>query len=442
MSQPTTSRKRSASAMSMSDGNEYRYQSQLPSDSINPLSHTPSILRQLNLAGLAETDELPSTTQHRFPHRHWQDPDAPPARLGRSAASKALETSEVEEEEEERNDDDDDNLEDEEGKRRRRKKKDGGGIPKAKYASEKSPFRPLVRAIYNFLDTGDISNAKRAFGILARSTVHGKPVDVRRNNYWALGAEILMREGGSARATAADDEAYPFANAPVVREYFRDLIQRFPYNFKHRRAVCAVDFWPALLSYEVFQVHAQHAASLRRMNREAEDWEDESWQEPSSLLGGGGNDSMMDGTGYHARPGQVYGRDMRLRQARDQIRLKTLDLLREVAGRMNDLLEDRPFSHSAELWRVRGMVSLYIGDLLIPAYTHDDDDEGAQQMAEARVRREAERNNARSSFQKMVEHGGKLDALIQRLMAPVEEDEGPVLPVFSSLAFREYRTAS
>ncbi|KAK1641214.1 hypothetical protein BDP81DRAFT_390495 [Colletotrichum phormii] len=440
MSQPATSRKRSASAMSMSDGNEYRYQFQLPSDSINPLSHTPSILRQLHLAGLAETDELPSRTQHKFPHRHWQDPDAPPARLGRSASSKALETSEVEEE-----DDDNDNLEDDEGKKRRRKKKDGGGTPKAKYASEKSPFRPLVRAIYNFLDTGDIPNAKRAFGILARSTVHGKPVDVRRNNYWALGAEILMREGGSARATATDDEAYPFANAPVVRDYFRDLIQRFPYNFKHRHAVCAVDFWPALLSYEVFQVHAQHAASLRRMNREAEDWEDESWQEPSSLLGGGGGDSMMDGSDFHARSEQVNGRDTRLRQARDQIRLKTLDMLREVAGRMNDLLEDRPFSHSAELWRVRGMVSLYIGDLLIPAYTHDDDDdddEGVQQMAEARVRREAERNNARSSFQKMAEHGGKLDALIQRLMAPVEEDEGPVLPVFSSLAFREYRTAS
>ncbi|EXF74362.1 hypothetical protein CFIO01_10406 [Colletotrichum fioriniae PJ7] len=434
MSQPATSRKRSASAMSMSDGNDYRYQSQLPSDSINPLSHTPSILRQLHLAGLAETDELPSRTQPRFPHRHWQDPDAP-AQMGPSASSaslsKALETSEVEEE-----DDDGDEDLDEDDKKRRRKKKDG--TTKPKYAAEKSPFRPLVRAIYGFLDAGDVTNAKRAFGILARSTAHGKPVDVRRNNYWALGAEILMREGGSARATAADDEAYPFANAPRVREYFRDLIQRFPYNYKHRHAVCAVDFWPALLSYEVFQVHAQQAASLRRMNSEAEDWEDESWQEPSSLLdGGAGGDSMMEGSGF--RPEQVNGRETRLRQARDQIRLKTLDMLREVAGRMNDLLEDRPFSHSAELWRLRGMVSLYIGDLLIPAFTHD---EKGGQMAEARVRREAERNNARSSFQKMVEHGGKLDALIQKLMAPVEEDEGPVLPVFSSLPFREYRTAS
>ncbi|KAK1729068.1 hypothetical protein CaCOL14_007874 [Colletotrichum acutatum] len=434
MSQPATGRKRSASAMSMSDSNEYRYQSQLPSDSINPLSHTPSILRQLHLAGLAETDELPSRTQHRFPHRNWQDRDAP-ARPGPSASSaslsKALETSEVEEEDEE------DLDEEEDDKKRHRKKKDG--TPKPKYASEKSPLRPLVRAIYGFLDAGDIANAKRAFGILARSTAHGRPVDVRRNNYWALGAEILMREGGSARATATDDEAYPFANAPRVREYFRDLIQRFPYNYKHRHAVCAVDFWPALLSYEVFQVHAQHAASLRRVNREAEDWEDESWQEPSSLLdgGGGGGDSMMEGSGFRSE--QVNGRDTRLRQARDQIRLKTLDMLREMAGRMNDLLEDRPFSHSAELWRVRGMVSLYIGDLLIPAYTHD---EGGGQMAEARARREVERNNARSSFHKMAEHGGKLDALIQKLMAPVEEDEGPVLPVFSSLPFREYRTAS
>ncbi|OHE90995.1 hypothetical protein CORC01_13707 [Colletotrichum orchidophilum] len=437
MSQPVTNRKRSASAMSMADSQEYQYHSQLPSSSINPLSHTPSVLRQLHLAGLAETDQLPSRTQHRFPHRAWQDPDAP-ARLGTSGAAasltKALEPSEVEDEDNDENLDDDDDA----GKQRRKKK---DGSLKAKYASEKSPFRPLVRAIYGFLDKGDVVNAKRAFGVLARSHVHGKPVDIRRNNYWALGAEILMRENGSAHATATDDEAYPVANVPRVREYFQDLIQRYPYNFKHRHAVSAVDFWPALLSYEIFQVHTQHAALLRRMHREAEDWEDESWQEPSSLGGGGGGggDSTMDGSDFRSEAPvwQVNGRDTRLRQARDQIRLKTLDMLREVASRMNDLLEDRPFSHSHELWRVRGMVSLYIGDLLIPAYSHDEG-----QMVEARLRREAERNNARSSFQKMAEHGGQLDVLIQRLMAPVEEDDGPVLPVFSSLPIREYRTAS
>ncbi|KAK2044063.1 hypothetical protein LZ31DRAFT_576085 [Colletotrichum somersetense] len=431
MSQPASSRKRSASAMSISDIQDAPYGSQLPSDSINPLSHTPSVLRQLRLAGLTETDQPPSRTQPRFPHRAWQDPDAP-SRRGSVTAAKALASSEVEEDSVQEGEDVSDDYD---GRRRRRKK---DGKTKAKYASEKSPFRPLVRAIYGFLDNGDTSNAKRAFGILVRSHVNGKPVDIRRNNYWALGAEILMREGGGPLTSVANDgpekdETYPASNAPWVREYFQDLIQRYPYNFKYRAAVSAVDFWPALLNYEVFQVHKQHGSYLRRLEREAEDWEDDSWQEPS-LLGGGG--MMMDDADFGTPVWQPDARDQRLRQARDQIRLRTLDALREIAGRMDDLLEDRPFSHSHELLRLRGMVSLYIGDLLIPAYK---DTEG--EVTEAKIRRDAERNNARSSFQKMVEHGGRPDVFIQDILASAEHDEGPILPGFSSLPIREYRTA-
>ncbi|GKT59053.1 hypothetical protein ColTof4_12655 [Colletotrichum tofieldiae] len=436
MSQPASSRKRSASAMSVSDSQDTRHGSQLPSDSINPLSHTPSILRQLRLAGLTETDQPPSLTQPRFPHRAWQDPNAP-SRRGPITAAKALESSDVDED---NNQDEGEDSDDDDGKPRRRKR---DGETKAKYASEKSPFRPLVRAIYGFLDKGDVAHAKRAFGILVRSHVHGKPVDIRRNNYWALGAEILMREGGGPLANAANDEpgggeTYPASNVPRVREYFQDLIQRYPYNFKYRGAVSAVDFWPALLSYEVFQVHTQHASYLRRLERESEDWEDDSWQEPSSLGGGGGGGDgmMMEDADFKAPIWQPDARDRRLRQARDQIRLRTLDALREVAGRMDDLLEGRPFSHSRELLRLRGMVSLYIGDLLIPAHT-----DAESQMAEARIRRDAERNNARSSFQRMVEHGGRPDVFIQDMLAPAEHDEGPILPVFSSLPIREYRTA-
>ncbi|EFQ27572.1 hypothetical protein CGRA01v4_03067 [Colletotrichum graminicola] len=431
MSQPASSRKRSASAMSMSDSQDARYGSQFLNDSINPLSHTPSVLRQLRLAGLTETDQPPSRTQPRFPHRAWQDPDAPSGR-GSVAAAKALVSSDVEQTNDQETEESSDDYE---GRRRRRKR---DGETKAKYASEKSMFRPLVRAIYGFLDKGDTSSAKRAFGILVRSHVHGKPVDIRRNNYWALGAEILMREGGGTFASAANDrpgmdETYPASNVPRVREYFQDLIQRYPYNFKYRAAVSAVDFWPALLSYEVFQIHRQHESYLQQLEREAEDWEDDSLQE-ASLFGGG--DMMTDDADFRMSTWQPDARDRRLRQARDQIRLRSLDALREIAGRMDDLLEDRPFSHSHELLRLRGMVSLYIGDLLIPAYKDTDG-----QITEARIRRDAERNNARSSFQKMVEHGGRPDVFIQNMLASAEHDEGPILPVFSSLPIREYRTA-
>ncbi|KAL0944208.1 uncharacterized protein CTRU02_202095 [Colletotrichum truncatum] len=427
MSQSQHSRKRSASAMSLSDNSDADL-FHLPRDSINPLSHTASVLHQLRLAGLSETDQPPSREQPKFPHRAWQNPDVP-TRHGVTVAASAKPLESDSDEQEQRD------L-DEERKPRSRKK---DGEKKARYASEKQQFRPLVRAIYGFLDKGDVANAKRAFGILVRSHVYGKPVDIRRNNYWALGAEILMREG-DGRESRADEsqevEAYPAENILRVREYFQDLIQRYPYNFKYRNAVSAVDFWPALLSYEVYQVHTQQTASLRRLEREVEDWEDDSWQEPHP---GSGIDEMMDDTDMKAEipVWQADARDRRLRQARDLIRVRTLDGLRQVASRMDDLLEDRPYSTKPELLRLRGMVSLYMGDLLIPACAQTEG-----QMAEAKVRREAERNNALSSFQRMIEYGGRPDAFVQGILAPTEEDTGPLLPIFSSLPIREYRTAS
>ncbi|KAF9881380.1 hypothetical protein CkaCkLH20_01530 [Colletotrichum karsti] len=419
-------RKRSASAMSMSDSQD-SHKPHLPKDSINPLSHTPSVLTQLRLAGLADADQPPSFEQSKFPHRAWRDANAS-TRRGPATAVKPLESD---------SDEQDDQQDDGSGLRRRSRKKDGE--KKTKYASEKSHFRPLVRAIYGFLDNGDVPNAKRAFGILTRSHVYGKPVDLRRNNYWALGAEILMREGGgvAAHSQEAEAEAYPAENIPRVREYFQDLIQRYPYNFKWRKAISAVDFWPALLSYEVYQLHVRQTASLRRLEHEAEDWEDDSFQENSVGSGHDGltmddSELVAEGPAWHS-----HARDRRLRQAKDQIRLRALDGLREVAGRMDDLLEDRPYSTNPELLRLRGMVSLYIGDLLIPAYTEKEG-----QVEEATARRGAENNNARNSFQRMMEHGGRPDTLIQQILAPAGEGHLPILPLFSSLPIREYGTAS
>ncbi|KAF6821608.1 hypothetical protein CSOJ01_00111 [Colletotrichum sojae] len=422
MDQTRTSRKRSASAMSMSDSHGPNVM-HLPGVSINPLSHTPSVLHQLRIAGLDETDQPPSKTQHKFPHQSWQDPAATIRRRGVAALTKPLDSDSDEELEE--------NLDGD--SRRRSRKKDGEKKPK--YASERAPFRPLVRSIYEFLDNGDTSKAKRAFAILLRSHVHGKQVDIRRNNYWALGAEILMREGGGGSgADGRERGAYPAENIPRVREYFQDLIQRYPYNFKFRRAVSAIDFWPAQLSYEVFQIHNQQASSLRRLEHEAEDWEDEPWQESS--LGGGNDSLLMDDNQLMADAPvwQTDSRDRRLRQGRDLVRQRTLGTLRELATRMDELLEDRPFSTNRELLRLRGMVSLYIGDLLIPAHAETNG-----QMVEARVRREKERNNARSSFRKMMEHGGRPDTFVQELLASSEDDNEPVLPVFSSLPIREYQ---
>ncbi|TDZ27612.1 hypothetical protein CTRI78_v012228 [Colletotrichum trifolii] len=411
--------------MLSSDG-QVTYPRHMPRDSINPLSHTPSTLRQLSLAGLSEQDQPPSESQPRFPHSPWVVPSALSISRGAAVASdlaKALESES----------DDEHDLDDQSQHQRRKK---DTSERRERYASERAPLRSLVRAIYVFLDKGDVQSANRAFGILVRSHVHGKPVDIRRNNYWALGAEILMSEGGTSIGGDHHNqvsEPYPARNAAKVREYFQDLIQRFPYNFKYRNAVSAFDFWPTLLSYEIYQIHQSHAACLRRLELDAEDWEDEIWQDDSLHSV---DETMADA--IHPRAGvplwQTGSRGRRLCHERDQIRLQTLDSLRHIANRMDDLLEDRPYSTNPELLRLRGMVSLYMGDLLIPA---ESCNEG--HVVDTNSRRAIERHNARSRFQRMLEHGGRPDAFIHEILASSEDDDGPSLPIFSSLAIRGYR---
>ncbi len=229
--------------------------SQLPPDAINPRSHPPNALKQLAVGGLSPADPLPSSTTPGFPHR--PAPDAVATSHGDNHHSTATAT----------------------GTHSLRAQERNIGV--------------LVALVERCLSEGDVPRAKRAFALLLRADVDGRPVDLRHNQYWALGAEILMRDGEGARPrqggvdeghhlkqkedegedeTAADLAPVRWgsaANALRVRAYYEGLIKQFPYSRQWPRSVSALTFWPVMVGVDMYNVYIEERLAMQRIETEA-----------------------------------------------------------------------------------------------------------------------------------------------------------------------------
>lgn len=293
--------------------------------------------------------------------------------------------------------------------------------------AQPSQLALLTATLHRALNAGDLARAKRAFALVRRSDVRGKPVDLRRDGLWRLGVEVLMREGEMS-ATGHDKVQRRWgarANLPAVRAYLEALGRLYPYNRLHPRAVCEVDFYAVLFGCELYDGWVEHRHAVGRV-------EDGGWEED-----GNGDDDDDDDAHMSAR-------DRRLRTAKADLARRALGAMRDVAARMDALLAaGPPYNRRADMWRLRGMVALYVGDLGAEEAAAEDEVEGLRG-------RDEERELAGWCFRKMRENGARVDAFTVRWLddgsgeSGAEEDgDGDVgfswssgLPVNSSLPAR------
>ncbi|KAI3400699.1 hypothetical protein diail_2411 [Diaporthe ilicicola] len=428
-----SSRKRRRSSSVFSSGSRSSQPSQhLPKDIINPLSHSEGTIKQLRTAGLTADDLLPSNYIPDFPHRPIR-----PSHDQQQQQSDEGDDSDGGHD----NDDDQDSASD--GNR-------ADSADKARRRQRMRDAQPkqlgfLTGVVLRALQEGDIPRAKRAFGLLRRSKVRGRPVDLRKNALWSLGAEILMRDGevrsrsimperqedaaglsqagageqvegaagggggecvgaGDGKAAAVVRRWGSAANMPQLRAYLESLMRQYPYNRLHPDSVSDLDFHPVLFSCDFYNTWAEHRLALERLAEESEAWSDDVPDIDMPDYNGGDDD---DGGGREAE--SLNGRERRLRQAKADLGLQAMSAMRDVASRMDALMENTPYSRSVELLRLRGMVALYIGDLSVPPppRTADEEEEGSWI-------RQLEQDRARAFFVRMVKSGGQTDACTER----------------------------
>ncbi|KAJ4390593.1 hypothetical protein N0V93_004189 [Gnomoniopsis smithogilvyi] len=442
-------RKRSASITSRASSQA------LAPDIINPHSHNENTIKQLQIAGLTDNDILPSNYIPQFPHRPIR-----PSHLTHSASSEDDSASDKNDHDASTTDAATTSPSSSSSKARQK-----GRRAKAMRDAQDQHLGLLTNVVLRALEEGDIARAKRAFGLVRRSEVRGKPVDLRRNGLWSLGAEVLMRDGEvpSSRRVEFDQEGAAVAedgdvaqqqqqqqppvrrwgaaaNMPQLRAYLEELVRQYPYNRLHPNSISDLDFYPVLFGCEFYNTWAEHRLALERLEEDAEAWSDDIDMPEDPYEDG----YIAEDDDHHTHQVHLTSRDRRLRQSKAELGLQALGTMHDVAKRMDTLMENAPYKTNVEMLRLRGMVALYVGDLGMPPPPRADDEE-----VEGRRIRDEERDRAGRLFRKMRDQGGRVDAFTEKWLeggrsedSGVDEDEDDMesawsgLPVFSSLPMR------
>ncbi|KAK3192561.1 hypothetical protein K4F52_001360 [Lecanicillium sp. MT-2017a] len=443
-------RKRSSSAGLEAPTTPSRRLADLPENTINPFSHPPEKLAQFSLAGLSAADADPSATVKDFPHRGLGH--------GKAAASSVAIESDFDtdwETEASETDVDGNNTDTE---------RQGDAAKKARRPldPQRRQLDVLVRSMEQFLAQGNVDKAAKAFGLALQLRPRHLTADVRRDNLWAIGAEIIMREGeeseqhrrqganegelstGQTSAAASNSNLYgtkefqiprrwgAAANMNKLRAYFETLIRQHPYDWRYPKYVSALDFNIALYSCEIYNVYSEHAAALAKFDAGMDDEDGGDDLEEQDDIMPADLDALAEDEEMAAfQPRSQLKAPL---DGKERIRKQALAALTSVAERVDGLMREMPYAKNNQFLRLRAAASLYLADLMLPtngvAEQHEERDAG--------MRSEAERHKAIRALQTVLQNGGALDkSSLSLLGSEGELQESLATHLYSTLPIRE-----
>jgi hypothetical protein len=117
----------------------------------------------------------------------------------------------------------------------------------------------ISAVLHKSLLSKDYPRARRALGLILRSEVGGRPIDIRAAANWAVGAEILFRDHEIAQEPTTRSEKQLQLNAGFVKakSLYEMLIVQFPHNRTWPNVVNAVDFYLAMFSLWIYVAQAE-----------------------------------------------------------------------------------------------------------------------------------------------------------------------------------------
>lgn len=387
----------------------------------NPHNLGPDEIRQYRLAGLPLEETLPDVKH--FPHRRlpvekpaWTDRrnDGDAAAIGSTSGRSSRSTLDTE-----------------------------GQSLKIQHLAV------LVAILHRCLASGDIARATRAFSMLLRTQTKGHPIDLRGSGYWGIGAELLMRSADEAGTDAASEVREANKDKPPrhrvawdwgsasglekLKDYYGRLILQFPRTHMTARHgyLTALEFWPMLITCEIYGVQAEREAALQRLamvndaREHSGSEEEEDAEHEMGHFDGSSESEYMHADDVHLmrprRTANAQNRAISQLQERETARRNALGAAEQIAAKMDTTMNEPPYSNDPAMLRLRGMLALYIGDLVVPELKkvldidiHDPqarflrrEQEAAQ--ANGKATRHEHRLKARSLFDKLSAVGGKID---------------------------------
>ncbi|KAJ5143770.1 uncharacterized protein N7515_002557 [Penicillium bovifimosum] len=261
----------------------------------------------------------------------------------------------------------------------------------------------LTAILHRCMLQGDYIRAGRAWGLILREEYRGFRMDVRNEARWGIGAEILLRRGqqeisadpGTSKVpNAAETTPFTFTTKGFAeaKDYYERLILNHPYTKVSPQSISSLHFYPAMFGLWVYM--AQEESKMARKNVSLH-------QEEDSDGFSGDEDSESEfshGQNSHKKTDAAVS----------AIRARELEQAQQIAARLDQLLNSPPYSDSPELLELRGMISLWIGDLLISALSlpigfEETDDHDRMLMDESPGSLEARRQHRLATERKTVE---------------------------------------
>ncbi|MCJ1467209.1 hypothetical protein MMC07_005832 [Pseudocyphellaria aurata] len=231
----------------------------------------------------------------------------------------------------------------------------------------------LTAILHKCMLEGDYIRAGRTWGILLRTEVGKKGfINPRTTGRWGFGAEILYHrplqpiEGTSRRQTSSNSaegsklhtsleskQWFSSEGFEKARDYYERLILQHPYRVQNPSAVSAMNFYPAMFGLWIYSVQEQYELSLKTLP-EAE----------INLAQGSRKSEHTGESDFSSRPQTpVHSKE------EHRINLAYLRRAQEIAARLDEILVSPPFSDSAGLLDLRGMVNRWTEDLSITTST-------------------------------------------------------------------------
>ncbi|KAL6717150.1 hypothetical protein ACLMJK_005065 [Lecanora helva] len=237
----------------------------------------------------------------------------------------------------------------------------------------------ITAVMHKCLLQGDYGRASRAWGLMLRAEHGGHSLDLRTNDRWGLGAELLLHQQPSFKSSVAGTDhwssliessdqhiaegaGYKIEHVEQAKDYYERLVLQYPYRKTSPNSTNAQDFYLAMFGLWIYSVKE------RQQSLEASRGQDSSRETEIGLE----DDSDLISPNLPMRQHRL------LRESRQN----TLQHANEIAGRLKELLNSPPYSDNPQFWELLGMVSLWIGDLSLQATskegrTNSDDEDSS-----------------------------------------------------------------
>ncbi|KAL8810248.1 MAG: hypothetical protein Q9223_005422 [Gallowayella weberi] len=205
----------------------------------------------------------------------------------------------------------------------------------------------LTSLLHRCLLEKDYVRASRAWGMLLRLEVNGQPLDIRVQERWGIGAELLLRGEGVSGTPHCEDIYLSLESLMRAKDYYERLIIQYPFRKTSPESTSSLTFYPVMFGVWIYSIQLRYKVTVQDTVQSLEGM-DRTRSDATSDKGFEDSDSSDGGT-------QINVQRAALRRALQQAQ--------EVVERLRELLISPPYSDDAGLWKLLGNLYLWLNQL-------------------------------------------------------------------------------